>query len=96
MNCTGGCEDIYLKLKAIFRSRFDLNFDNLGEAALDKNLLGSEIRFAPRDLLCLFFDIEKEFDITIPQETIIAGKFNTFNNIVVIICTIQEGKRMAV
>ncbi|MCX7921763.1 MAG: peptide maturation system acyl carrier-related protein [Clostridia bacterium] len=96
MNSTIVHDDVNSKLKDVFKNRFDLDIAALGEEALDRELLGAEIRFAPRDLLYLFFDIEKNFDITIPQEAIISGKFNTFNNIVEIICSVQEGKCLAV
>ena len=51
----------------------------------DIPLLSGRINLQARDLLCLFFDTEKEFDISIPQDVIIAGRFSTINNITDII-----------
>jgi acyl carrier protein len=54
--------------------------------------LGKEWGLAPRDLLYLFFDIENEFGISIPEEAIEKGKFDTINNIAGIISLKIEKK----
>lgn len=69
------------RLQGIFKNRFDIDFSGMGEAAFDEELLGRRIKLRGRDLLYVFFDIEKEFGIVIPEEDIAAGRFNTFNNI---------------
>lgn len=81
-NITG---DTMIRLKKIFIDRFEMSLDSFSSEVLGKNLLGKEFGFAARDLIYLFFDVEKEFGITIPEEDIVAGKFNTFNNILEII-----------
>jgi peptide maturation system acyl carrier-related protein len=73
------------RLKNIFKSRFDKDMDKYNESILDKELLGFDIGMKPRDLLYLFFDIEKEFDIKIPEKDIVEKKFNSFNNITAVI-----------
>lgn len=88
--------EIDSKLKAIFLKRFGLDFGAMGSTAPDwfrtdmapikeefgdKKLLGREFGMPPRDLLYLFFDIEKEFGISIPQESIASGEFSTYNGI---------------
>ncbi len=74
------------KIKNIFISRFEFDFGNFDEEQLfNKNLLGEEIGLLPRQLLYVFFDIEKEFNIQIPQECIVNGEFDTINNIVNIV-----------
>lgn len=78
-------EEIIIKLKKIFESRFGKDLVNFAEEDFNKELLGSFWDLQPRDLLYLFTDIEESFKITIPQEEIAAGNFNTFNNIVEII-----------
>lgn len=60
----------------------DLTKDN---SLLKKNLLGNEIGMAPRDLLSLYFYIEENFKITIPQEAIAKKQFTYFNGICQII-----------
>lgn len=73
------------KLKGIFLSRFGLDMENLNKDHLDKELLGFRFRFKARDLLCLHHFVEKEFDIVIPEEAIVEGRFNTYNNILAIV-----------
>ncbi len=79
------CDYISEKLVNIFLDKLGINISNFSGKIFDEELLGMELRMAPRDLVYLFFEIEREFNITIPQEDIVAKKFNTFNNIVNII-----------
>jgi len=69
------------KLNNLFIKRFNINIDKIGEKYKSKKLLGSEIGMTPRDLLYLYFDIENEFEIAIPQECIASGEFGTYNGI---------------
>lgn len=78
-------EDIKNRMKGILKSRFALDIDAIKEDFGDKKLLGREFGMNPRDLLYLFFDIEKEFAISIPQESIATGEFSTYNGICKII-----------
>lgn len=77
--------DISNRLKDIFDSRFGICFNNMEEEALDEELLGWKLRLRAGDMLYVFFDVEREFDIVIPEEDIASGRFNTFNNIADII-----------
>lgn len=77
------------KLKRIFKDIVRLDFDNMEALYLDKHLLSQIFGLKPRDLIYLLFAIEKEFNITIPQQDIAEGKFSTFNSIYSII-TSQE------
>lgn len=79
--------NIEKKLEDIFLNRFQLNFKELENSAKNDPLLGSKINLAPRDLLYVFVDIEEEFNITIPEDCIVEGKFDTFYNILDIIKT---------
>jgi len=76
---------VYLALKNIFVQRFNIDMEQQEGILLDKHLLGMDIGLEARDLIYLYFDIEKEFDITLPDEDIAEGKFTTFNNIAEII-----------
>ena len=69
------------KLENIFKKVLDIDFKCMKEEAKSFNLLGHELRLNPRDLLYLFFEIEKSFVIYIPQENILNDKFNNFKNI---------------
>lgn len=77
--------EIYNKLVGIFKDRFDMDFGSMEASALDEELLGGKLKLRPRDLLYIFFDIEKEFGIAIPETEIVQGRFNTFSNIAGII-----------
>jgi peptide maturation system acyl carrier-related protein len=59
----------------------DVNFENIGNKITQGKLLGTEIGLRPRHLVYILNDIEKEFDITIPEEEIVYGRFDTFDNI---------------
>ena len=78
-------QTVYLALKNIFTQRFNIDMEQQEGTLLDKHLLGTDMGLVARDLLYLYFDIEKEFGITIPDEDIAGDKFTTFNNIVEII-----------
>lgn len=79
------CDYTSEKLANIFLNKLGINIHSFNGKIFDEELLGMEFRMTPRDLVYLFFEIEREFNITIPQEDIVAKKFNTFNNIVNII-----------
>lgn len=78
-------ENIKYRLMNIIKNRLEINLDNAKEELLNKDFLGSHFRLEPRDMLYLYFDIENEFNILIPQEDIAKGTFNNFNNIAKII-----------
>lgn len=73
------------RLNKLFIERFNIDMNKLGEKYKNKKLLGSEIGMAPRDLLYLFFDVENEFGVAIPQNSIASGEFGTYNGICIII-----------
>ncbi|WP_042439477.1 peptide maturation system acyl carrier-related protein [Clostridium amazonitimonense] len=72
------------KLLDILSNKYKRNIDKK-ENIWDLNLLGKAIRMEPSDLLCFFFDIEKQFNITISEEDIVKGKFKTVNAITEVI-----------
>lgn len=79
------------RLKGIMNNRFELDMDTREEQALRLDFLGAAWGLSARDLLYLYFDVEKEFGISIPEEDVAAGHFNSFNNIMGIIRTqVQE------
>lgn len=51
------------------------------DSSLDMELLGNILGLSSRHLLFIYFAIEREFQIKIPEYAITEGKFNTFNNI---------------
>lgn len=78
-------EDVYEKLCRIFSDRFEINLKTVQEENFYKHLLGCEFGLAPRDLIYIYLDIEKEFGITIPDEDIAAGGLSTINRMIEII-----------
>lgn len=79
--------DIEKTLADIFYKKFGLNLSNENHALREKNFFSKELGLEPRDLLYLFFDVEKTFDIEISESDILGNKFCTFDNIVEIICS---------
>jgi peptide maturation system acyl carrier-related protein len=69
----------------IFKDRFNIDFNELGEEYFRKSLLGQDFQLAARDLLYIYFDIKKEFNIIIPEEDIAKGKFSTLNGLIEIV-----------
>ncbi len=51
-----------------------------------EKLFGNKINMAARDLVMLLFAIEDKLDIRIDKESIMNGKFDTFDHIVDLIC----------
>lgn len=80
-------KEIFDGLQKIFSKRFNINLEAADNGKLDKKLLGNEWRFGPRDLLYLFCDIENEFGISISEEKIENGNFDSINNIANIIAS---------
>ena len=73
-------EEIYEKLRNIFSNRFEMDLEAIAKENFDKHLLGSEFRLAPRDLIYIYIDIEKDFNISIPEEDVATGGLSTINN----------------
>jgi peptide maturation system acyl carrier-related protein len=78
-------EHIEKRLDDIFKKRFGIEMSSIKDKFRDEKLLGQEFGMPPRDLLYLFFDVEEEFSIRIPQEAIVTGQFSTYNGICKII-----------
>ena len=66
-------------VKKIFNKRFNINLDEKDNTQLNKSLLG---KLEARDLLYIYFDIEREFGISISEEVIEEGNFDSVNNII--------------
>lgn len=80
--------EIMDKLNEIFIRRFDTNLPSDIGAEKDFDLL--EKGMTPGYLLYLYNDIEKEFQIEIPEEDIHNRNFSTINNIVDIVLRQME------
>lgn len=73
------------KLKGIIQNLLKLDFESTYADFLDEHLLSNRFKLAPRDLVYLHRDVEKAFDITIPQIDIAEGRFSSFNSICALI-----------
>lgn len=78
-------DEVLTRLLRVFQQRFRRNLDGEDEGVLDEHLLGIHFQFDPADLLYLFFDVEREFAIRVPEEEIAAGHFDTLRHIADII-----------
>lgn len=68
--------DIERKLDAIFR-RVGIEYEG-NENLREENLLGRAVGLKARDLVIVYFEIEKAFHIQIPEKAIVNGEFNTY------------------
>lgn len=76
-------KDIILdKIGNIFNTRFNIEPKLASQDYSTENLLGSKYCLNSRDLVYLFFEVEKEFQIHISQDDICNGSFNTIQGIV--------------
>ncbi len=82
------------ELIKLFNSRLGIPKIFWNKKRRSMNLLGKEIGFLPSFLLYLFFYIEEEFEITIPQDEIVSGRFNSFKNIFDVIQTQVNKKNL--
>ena len=83
MICTVDKDMAKKGLKEIFIDKLNIDFDKLLKDhpdCLNYNVFGRYIQLAPRDMLYIFFEVEKVFEMEIPEQAILNG-FNTFNNI---------------
>lgn len=68
----------------IFRLYFTIDFEKNYELR-NENLLGTKIGLLPRDLVFLLFLIEKKMRVNIDKGSVKNGKFDNFNNIVMLV-----------
>lgn len=76
---------IIKELGNILNKLFDLDITAIGEGYENEHLLGMKIRLVSSDLVYILLETERLFKIRIPQEEIVAGRFDTVNNIADII-----------
>lgn len=74
-------DNIVEKLKKIIWDRFQIDFDKVEKEDYEASLFEPIFGFAAADMLYLFFDVEKAFDIKIPEEDIESNAFSSFNGI---------------
>lgn len=77
------------RLGRIFENRLSIDFISNKHLQCLK-LLGGEIDCPIGELALIVFDIEKEFNINIPEEILLNGGFETYANILTLINKINE------
>lgn len=75
---------IELKLQNIFLKHTGIDFFH-NESLKDEKFFGRQIGLPARELVLIFFDIEKEFEIEIPQDIIEKGDFDCYAQVVNIV-----------
>lgn len=76
--------DIEKIMVEILLRRSEIDFCEKPELQNEK-LLGNKILMPARELLHVYFDVEAAFGITIPDEDIVSGRFDTFRHITEIV-----------
>ena len=71
------------KLAEIFMSRYSINF--LGKPGIKSRKLLNMTEIPARELLHVYFDVKDSFNIEIPENDVVNGRFDTFEHIVDII-----------
>ncbi len=69
------------KIKEMIKTTLNVNIDNMTEGEKDYPLLSKKFDVMPYQMLVFFTRVEKEFGIRIPDESIVDGKFNSYNDI---------------
>lgn len=64
----------------IFKKRTGIDFMDHPEQ-MNLPLFGREIAIPARELVYIYFDIEKELGVSIPQEAVRQGRFRTYREI---------------
>ncbi|ASR49416.1 hypothetical protein B4V02_23405 [Paenibacillus kribbensis] len=73
--------DIAATLNTLFFELFKVDKTKLISSYWDEDLMGERVGLAPRDLLYLFTEIEREFNILIPEEDVVQGHFRSLKGI---------------
>ncbi|MCX8129741.1 MAG: hypothetical protein N3I35_06545 [Clostridia bacterium] len=68
-------------LKQIIEDKLSLNLNGFSDDMADQDLLGSHFRLKASELLFIFFEIERVFNVKIPERDIKEGNFNTLSKI---------------
>jgi len=75
--------DIEKTLAGIFMKRFSMNF--LQEPEMKEMKLLGKSSITARELLHVYFDVKNIFGISIPEDDVAEGRFDTFTHIMDII-----------
>lgn len=74
-------EDKQIKLKEIFNRMFEIDIDKINPKLMNEDLLGDIFLLEPIDLVCLYMEVEKVFNMSIPESIIVDKKFSTIKDV---------------
>ncbi|GFZ33315.1 hypothetical protein CSC2_38410 [Clostridium zeae] len=80
------------KLSEVIERRFNFSVKEISPSWENELILGSKFGFTPRELIYLFFEVQKEFNLRIPQEHILDGSFKTLAGIADSILQVYESE----
>lgn len=83
---------VKVKLAEIIHRRFGITPQEWSEERMDCAFIGPEWQFTARDLVYLYVDVEREFDLSIPAEEVAKGNFNSFRHVERIILHEMEAR----
>lgn len=76
---------IRLQLEELFKELFCIDMSKYSNEDMDRPLTSKLYGLHARNLVYLFFEVEKKFKITIQESDITELRFDSFNNILKII-----------
>lgn len=74
-------KEILERIKAIFFKLYKTDIDITSNSSMKADIFTNKYFLQPRDLVYMFFEVQKEFNIRIPQSSIINGCFRTIYGI---------------
>ena len=90
-----GINEIIQILIDLLKEKSLINIE-INKSMFDKKLLGQPFCLGARELVCLYLEVENKFNITLPQNEIVMGKFGTLNSIANIVSNeISDGNSNA-
>ncbi len=75
-------EEIADKVIEVIKNAVNIDLTNYSDLLTKKSLFDLEIGLLPRDLLEIFFALQKAFNITFEEKDVINSRFDMFPNIV--------------
>ena len=75
-------EEIADKVIEVIKNAVSIDLTKYADQLAEKSLFDLEIGLLPRDLLEIFFELQKVFDITFEETDVIDSRFDMFPNIV--------------
>jgi acyl carrier protein len=80
------------KLSDVIEKRFNFLVKEISTSWENELILGSKFGFTPRELIYLFFEVQRDFNLKIPQEHILDGSFKSLAGIADSILQVYESE----